>query len=134
MRGRVFRSVVRLRRSGVRTDWEVVADYDRELARRLLPRIVYGGRNDEESLQVFRRNMAALGSLVRYSTWTESPSGKPHHMHVRVRLSRPVKHPYERILLQAVLGSDRMHEALSWNEVDRGLDDPTVFFEKPEVH
>ena len=44
-RGRLFRAVVKLRREGGQNDWMVQGDrYDRELARRLIPRVVYGGR------------------------------------------------------------------------------------------
>ncbi len=34
-------------------------------------------------------------------------------------------------MLQALLGSDRLHEALSWQAATRGVPHVTVFFEKP---
>ena len=52
------------------------------------------------------------------------------HSHVIVTLSRPVADKRERILLQAILGSDPSRETLSYIEYLAGGEHPTVFFEK----
>lgn len=56
-----------------------------------------------------------------------SPSGKPGRYHVIVTLSRPVKSVEERIIFQALLGSDTKRELIAY--VD---DRATCLFEKPE--
>ena len=56
-----------------------------------------------------------------------SKSGPPHR-HVRVRLERSVT-PQERIMLQAILGSDRKREALSYLRMKVGNEHATLFFE-----
>lgn len=58
-----------------------------------------------------------------------SRSGTPLHEHVTVTLAREVTE-MERILLQAVLGSDRKREALSWVRLVNNDPNPTLFFEK----
>jgi hypothetical protein len=62
-----------------------------------------------------------------------SPSGKPGRFHVVVRLKRPVVDETERVMLQALLGSDTKRELLSWRRIDDGAEDKaiSVFFEKP---
>ncbi len=61
-------------------------------------------------------------------SWTKrpSPSGKPGRYHVVVTLSAPVKDQMERIVLQALLGSDTKRELIAY--VD---DRETCLFEKP---
>lgn len=61
--------------------------------------------------------------------WLPSPSGDPIHQHVVVKLGRDIT-PMERILLQAVLGSDRKREALSWVRLVNNDPNPTMFYEK----
>lgn len=61
--------------------------------------------------------------------WISSPSGDPGHAHVIVTLSREVSE-MERILLQAILGSDRKREALSWVRLVNNDPSPTLFYEK----
>jgi len=61
--------------------------------------------------------------------WGGSPSGLPNHNHVVVKLRREVT-PMERILLQAVLGSDLKREALSWVRLVNNDPNPTLFYEK----
>lgn len=62
-------------------------------------------------------------------TQEPSPSGEAGHYHIVVTLSRDVE-PMERILLQAILGSDLQREALSWVRIVNGDPHPTLFFEK----
>ena len=57
-----------------------------------------------------------------------SPSGRPGRHHVVVTMPRPVS-PMERIALQAILGSDPIREMLSWFRIERGIEEPTIFFE-----
>ena len=64
---------------------------------------------------------------------TTSPSGDPGHHHVVVNIGEPVKDARERVLLQAVLGSDRKRELLSWRRIENNDPIPTLFFEKPNI-
>jgi hypothetical protein len=66
VRRRVFLAIVRLRRAGVRTDWDTGPTYDRALARRLLPRIVYGGRKGWRAyLQLWKMGVRPGEPVVR---------------------------------------------------------------------
>jgi len=62
---------------------------------------------------------------------TTSPSGELGHHHVVVNLGKPVEDARERVLLQAVLGSDRKRELLAWRRIENDDPVPTLFFEKP---
>lgn len=75
---------------------------------------------------------AAPKGLVTSSYITPSPSGKSGHFHVVVTLSREVSST-ERVMLQALFGSDLMRELLSWRRIQDGAEDNAVslFFEKP---
>jgi hypothetical protein len=57
---------------------------------------------------------------------TPSPSGKPGRYHVVVRLSKPVADQRERIILQALLGSDTKRELIAYL-----VDSRSCFFERP---
>jgi len=81
------------------------------------------------SLGVLHANRAALGELVNDMVVRPSPSKKAGRFHVVVRLKRPVKDAFERIMLQLLLGSDVSREAVSYKEAALGLRAPTVFFE-----
>ena len=88
--------------------------------------------DDGQSMGVFVALIVVLNSF-RPCTWKRapSPSGMPDRCHVTVTLESPVTN-LERLALQAMLGSDRMHEMLSMRSHFRGDPMPTVFFEKPE--
>lgn len=58
-----------------------------------------------------------------------SRSGKPGKRHITLTLNRKVT-SVERILFQALLGSDRKRELLSYVRVLNGDPEPTLFFEK----
>lgn len=58
-----------------------------------------------------------------------SPSGKAGRFHTIVTLKKRVD-KFERITLQALLGSDLAREILSYQEAQAGCERPTVFFEK----
>lgn len=58
------------------------------------------------------------------------PSRTQGHRHIVAELDHELT-PLERILLQAVLGSDRKRELLSWIRIHAATGfEPTVFFEK----
>lgn len=81
-----------------------------------------------ESMAVFLANVDRLnheGYEVR-----PSPSRAVGHYHITVRLPYEVT-PLERIALQAMLGSDPVREMLSYGRLQRGIDQPTIFFERP---
>ena len=86
--------------------------------------------DDAESLVMFGVHQKVLGDLIQGYTLAVSPSGDPFKYHVTVKLSRQVKDAFERIMLQALLGSDRLHEILSWSAAAHGAVQPTLFFEK----
>lgn len=82
---------------------------------------------------VFQKQLATLMlhvPVLGFDT-TSSNSGGAHR-HVVVRLGRNVVDDVERVLLQAVLGSDRLRELLSFVRIRSGVRvSPTVFFERP---
>lgn len=89
--------------------------------------------DDAESMAVFDRNIEivkASDNVIEIKK-TPSPSGKDGRFHIVVTLGRPIKDALERIMMQALLGSDRLHETLSWQGAVRGDANPTLFFEKP---
>ena len=97
------------------------------------PRELFIDIDDADSFELFLERwefmQAAIGGSFEERS---SPSRKPHRRHIYVTLGRPVTDNAERILLQVLLGSDRLHEILSWCSHVRGCDTPTLFFEKPE--
>jgi hypothetical protein len=88
--------------------------------------------DDVASLEMFGVHSKILGDLIEGYRTEPSPSGDPFKYHVTVKLSRPVRDAFERIMLQALLGSDRLHEILSWAAATHGAERPTLFFEKKE--
>lgn len=94
--------------------------------------------DDSVSLAVFDAHIKILDGALGGGLLCKkrpSPSGAQGRWHITVTLPRPVKDAFERILLQCLLGSDRLHEALSWvaasNPENVQHATPTVFFEKP---
>ncbi len=85
-----------------------------------------------EGLGRFHAAMAQnkyIQSIVGGYDVQPSPSGKAGRFHVVVTLSKDVD-KFERITLQALLGSDLSREILSYQEAQAGVSQPTVFFEK----
>jgi hypothetical protein len=76
--------------------------------------------------KVFTESGLALGYHSR-----KSPSGLPDRWHITVTLAREFI-ATERLLLQALLGSDPKRELLSWLQLQRGAEVTTCFFERPE--
>jgi hypothetical protein len=104
--------------------------------------------DSEEELNGFRARFARLKKILGRdpekilgrdpgdrrggeATWTKapSPSGKPGRYHVTVTLPRVGMTHVERIVLQAVLGSDPMREVLNFRRWQYGDEQPTLFFE-----
>jgi hypothetical protein len=81
-------------------------------------------------LDAFHKSIGVLGPLVLSFARKPSPSGEKDHWHIVVTLDRAVTSQFERIMLQVLLGSDRLHEALCWEAATRGVPDACVFFEK----
>lgn len=88
--------------------------------------------DDKDSWDLFQDRIHILGDLVVLWNDEPSPSGKAWRKHITVNLSRPVKDDFERIALQSLLGSDRYHEILSWKAAMLGIENPTIFFERPQ--
>lgn len=79
----------------------------------------------------FDRARRRIGSdLIAGFTEAPSPSGRVGRKHITVKLTRPVKDAEERVLLQALLGSDLMRELLSYLRLEADMPDATIFFEK----
>jgi hypothetical protein len=87
--------------------------------------------DSEEQLAMFHRQLAVFLKRTD-AAWSmrPSPGGLPYHVHIVVTLTKRVVTNAERILLQAVLGSDPMRELLSWERIEIGDPHPTLFFEK----
>ena len=85
-----------------------------------------------EALEIFKVRVYKLGQLIGMTRWTMSRSKTEGHFHVTAGLNRDIN-PVERIALQAMLGSDPMHEALSLKAAMSGMIHPTVFFEPPPM-
>ncbi len=86
--------------------------------------------DDAASLAVFHENIGILGDFVIGFERSPSPSGKPDRFHIRVKCKRNLTDDNERVALQALLGSDRKHEILSWKAAWSGVIGVTVFFER----
>jgi hypothetical protein len=88
--------------------------------------------SDEANVSFERLRKACPADLIDRVDRTPSPSGRPGHYHIVVRLNRDLRDDRERVLLQAVLGSDPMRELLSWRRIENGSDSASVsiFFEK----
>ncbi len=96
-----------------------------------LPNQLFLDIDSAEDAAVFEKHRQVLESEIESFSRAPSPSGKPGREHITVTLKRDVVDAIERIALQATLGSDRFHEALSLRAAIAGSCCPTVFFEKP---
>ncbi len=91
---------------------------------------------DIDSEEDFTRFLELFTVLIQnsapghnYDAWP-SKSGLPKR-HVVVTLPHPVVNEMGRVTLQAILGSDRKRELLSWLAITKDLNpEPTLFFEK----
>ncbi len=78
-------------------------------------------------LETFWKTVGWLEDLV--TGYDIKDSKTKDHKHIVVRLSRDVKDAFERIGLQAILGSDNLREVLSWRNAVHQSGRPTCFFE-----
>lgn len=87
--------------------------------------------DNDDDFEHFEAALAILRTHIEVDGFdvTVSRSGVPNR-HIVVRLVRPVANDMERVLLQAVLGSDRVHEMLSLIAMKKGtMTHPTLLFE-----
>jgi hypothetical protein len=83
----------------------------------------------DADLAEYDRNYGVIDELYGIDeTYMTASRTKPEGKHIVVTLSQCVT-PTERIMLQAILGSDRTREALSLWRVRNNDPDPTLFFE-----
>lgn len=87
--------------------------------------------DDEAASTRFYDNVAKVHEYVGVLDQRHRPSrsGDPNRWHITVDLARSVN-DMERILLQAVLGSDLRRELLSYCRITIGDPHPTLFLEK----
>ena len=87
--------------------------------------------DNDDAEHLFHKNLTKVSEYVGVYGWviTQSRSGEPERKHITVDLSRDVT-PMERILLQAVLGSDLRRELLSYCRITINDPRPTLFLEK----
>lgn len=82
-----------------------------------------------EDLAVLQAQLPILAQVVTIISNVVTPSTREGHFHVTVTLEGVVS-PGDRILYQALIGSDRKRELLSLIALRRGSPNPTVLFEK----
>jgi hypothetical protein len=123
----------------VKTYAEVRSEIAHEQAKKLglvvvepKPNELFVDLDSEEQCAAFDKCIAIFEKRHR-CLWTKrpSPSGEPHHFHVRVRLLAETIDAQTRVLYQATLGSDPVRECLSLQRLALGDTMPTLFFEKP---
>lgn len=88
--------------------------------------------DSDADLAVWDRNYCVVDEMFGIDTYDIKPSrNKEQGKHIYVKLAQPIT-PLERVLLQAILGSDLKREALSLWRIRNNDPDPTLFFEKSE--
>ncbi len=87
--------------------------------------------DNNQDRAIYTQNWAEIGSIYGVTEVEEWPSrsNKPGRTHMRVTLRTPIT-PLERVLIQAVLGSDRRRELHSLRRIMNSEETPTLFFEK----
>ncbi|MGH7239031.1 MAG: hypothetical protein ACREHG_03085, partial [Candidatus Saccharimonadales bacterium] len=87
--------------------------------------------DNKAAVKEFRRRLgffkAIHGKLINRVYYTHSRSGGTH---VTIQLTRPVESKVERIMFQALLGSDAKREMLSLMDLFQAQREPTLFYEK----
>ncbi len=99
------------------------------------PNEVFVDIDDARSFDVFNRHIEILKELGIVASFKvgDSPSGKPERKHITVTLTEPVSGDEQRVLFQALLGSDLLREILNWKRIRLGITPVSVFFEKESV-
>jgi hypothetical protein len=92
-------------------------------------------KHGEDSLAEFHRRYELVKRTIGALAYAVTPSATPGNYHVIVTMNSPVPDDTSRLLLQAILGSDPMREAVSYKKLRGGCESAavSVFFEKPEV-
>ena len=113
---------------------------EKELEERGLPWIVI--RSDPQTLQIdidseeaydtFKRIFGLIQQYIEFTLVVVKKSKTSGHKHITLRMGKTMP-AYERILLQSVLGSDPMREALNYLDITMGIKDPIFFYEKGEI-
>jgi hypothetical protein len=85
--------------------------------------------DDDEAFVLFKKQVEILGQFDK-GTWTEARSVNGGR-HVVVTLDRPLTSETERVMLEAVLGSDRKRSLLGLKQLRRGRERTSCFFKKP---
>lgn len=84
----------------------------------------------EDAVCFFREQMVRFNKeVVRVVKHTITPSTRPGHWHATLKLERSVYDEVERVLFQALLGSDRVRELLTLVRARRGDKRPSRLFE-----
>jgi hypothetical protein len=84
--------------------------------------------------ETFRNNIEILKKICPLEWKIEqSPSGHLAHFHVTITIKRKVSDPFERIMLQALLGSDLAGEIMNYKAAVAGAKNPVCFFEMPQA-
>lgn len=102
--------------------WKVVFPEDNQLQLDI---------DDDASYQVWSRARNLIEKHLKINKVVETPSksGQIGKWHITVDLGVSLT-PEERIMLQALLGSDRMRETLSYIRFRHSDNQPTLFYEK----
>jgi hypothetical protein len=89
--------------------------------------------DSEQDLAYFKKQIVRI-ELRMPCVWRvqPSPSAKAGRYHVYVDFHPRALDPWQRIAMQAVLGSDRIRELISVQRLLDGDAAPTLFFEKPQ--
>lgn len=86
--------------------------------------------DSDEKMEFFYRQRDRLEMVVGAMPFvaTPSPSGRPGRYHVVVTMSYDVTN-VERLILQAVLGSDLVRERIAFERMVQEEENPVMFFE-----
>lgn len=100
--------------------------------------VVYPGDDElqididtEAQYETFEKNLYTLGDCYKVRK-KPSKSGHPHYHITLTRIGRPPFSMWERIALQAILGSDLTRETMNALRYMNGVERPVRFFEYPE--
>lgn len=89
--------------------------------------------DNEHSYRLMQNQLFIVNKFIGFSNYEEKPSksGKPSKFHITLTFEDSMKFTtIERLALQAMLGSDRVRELLSYVQFQNGDPHPTLFLEK----
>jgi len=86
--------------------------------------------DSEEELVEFKQRFELFDRLFKVIGFKITKSTTPNHYHVRIEMDQAVLNEAERILFQALLGSDFRREMISYARLLAGDKHPSVLFEK----